>query len=87
MPFYGKLHDSLQFKYYFDNEDVASISYREFNVEVKDQYPTFTICLLGRLNGDIFKNNSFYGLQVILLRNHITAFFLVGHIIVVNLVT
>lgn len=31
---------SLQFQYYIDNEDLASISFREFNSKFKDQYPT-----------------------------------------------
>ena len=34
----------LQFKYYLDNDDLASISYRTFNKEEKDEYPTFSIC-------------------------------------------
>ena len=35
----------LQFNYYFNNDDVASISYRDFNEEEKDGYPTITLCL------------------------------------------
>ena len=35
----------LQFQYYFENEDQASISFRKFNSGTKDKYPTFTLCL------------------------------------------
>ena len=45
----------LQFNYYFNNDDVASISYRHFNEEEKDQYPTITLCLSDmKENGKIF---------------------------------
>ena len=46
----------LQFKHYLTNEDVASISYRRFNEEEKDEYPTISICLKN-LGGKIFKQN------------------------------
>ena len=36
----------LQFREYVRNEDNASIEYRNFNLEEKDQYPTFTICFI-----------------------------------------
>ena len=49
----------LQFDYYLQNEDLASISYRKFNSESKDQYPTFTICLLGS-SGGIFKESGVF---------------------------
>ena len=45
----------LQFKYYLDNKDLASISYRKFvKGENYRDYPTFTICLMAP-DGDIFK--------------------------------
>ena len=37
----------LQFKYYLNNEDLASISYQKFNNEEKDEYPTISICISG----------------------------------------
>ena len=37
----------LQFKYYLNNEDIASISYQKFNNEEKDEYPTISICISG----------------------------------------
>ena len=46
----------LQFMYYLSNEDLASISYQKFNKEEKDEYPIFSICLLG-YNGEIFKES------------------------------
>ena len=48
----------LQFLYFLDNEDVVSISYQKFNKEEKDEYPSFSICLVG-YKGEIFKS-SFY---------------------------
>ena len=45
----------LQFKYYLNNEDLASISYRKFNKEEKDEYPTISICLKND-QGRIFKH-------------------------------
>ena len=47
----------LQFKYYLDNEDLASISYRRFNNDENDEYPTFTICFNGISSGNIFKKS------------------------------
>ena len=50
----------LQFKYYRNNEDLASISYRRFNNDENDEYPTFTICFHGRKlfpMGNIFKKS------------------------------
>ena len=46
----------LQFKYYLNNEDLASISYRKFNTEEKDEYPTISICL-SNYGGHIFKQD------------------------------
>ena len=37
----------LQFKYYLNNDDIASISYQKFNSEKKDEYPTISICFSG----------------------------------------
>ena len=34
----------VQFSDYVKNEDTASIEYRKFNLEEKDQYPTYSIC-------------------------------------------
>ena len=45
----------LQFKYYLNNDDVASISYPHFNQAEKDEYPTVTLCLSDQHNnGKIF---------------------------------
>ena len=46
----------LQFKYYLNNDDLSSISYREFNDEEQDEYPIFSIGLLGS-EGQIFKQS------------------------------
>ena len=43
-----------QFKLYIHNEDSSSLSYRAFNHEEKDLYPTFSICLHSN-EGGIFK--------------------------------
>ena len=43
-----------QFKLYIHNEDSSSLSYRAFNQEEKDLYPTFSICLHS-IEGGIFK--------------------------------
>ena len=48
----------LQFLYFLDNEDVVSISYQKFNKEEKDEYPIFSICLVG-YKGEIFKESLF----------------------------
>ena len=34
----------LQLQNYLENEDLASITYRIFNAEKRDDYPTFTFC-------------------------------------------
>ena len=46
----------FQFQYYLNDEDSASISYRQFNKEEKDEYPAFSICLKGN-KGRIFKRS------------------------------
>ena len=43
----------LQLKNYLANEDLISMSYRRFNSEEKDEYPTLTICFDG-YRGAIF---------------------------------
>ena len=43
----------IQLSEYVKNEDNAFIEYRNFNLEEKDTYPTFTICFLG----DFFNND------------------------------
>ena len=49
----------LQFKYYLNNDDIASISYQHFNQAQKDEYPTITLCLSdGSRNGKIFDENN-----------------------------
>ena len=37
----------LQFKYYLSNEDVASISYKQFSDKKENKYPDFSISLYG----------------------------------------
>ena len=44
----------IQFREYVRNGDNASIEYRNFNLEEKDQYPTFTICFIFLERGDNF---------------------------------
>ena len=46
----------LQLEYYLNNEDMASISYRIFNDEEKDEYPSFSICFKG-IRGEIFNKS------------------------------
>ena len=46
----------LQYQKYMKNEDVSSISYRRFNIERRDVYPSFSICLYSSF-GMIFKQN------------------------------
>ena len=46
-----------QFWAYLSNQDSSSVSYRKFNVEEKDIYPTFSICLYSN-NGGILKQDS-----------------------------
>ena len=48
----------LQFSYYLSNGDLASISYRKFNTEEKDEYPTLTICLSNPTTGSILRNET-----------------------------
>ena len=48
---------TLQFQYFVSNDDIASISIRKFNLEPKDQYPTYTICLYGNYKGFIGPEN------------------------------
>ena len=46
----------FQFKYYFNDEDLLAITYRKFNAEEHDEYPTFSICVYG-VDGAIFKQS------------------------------
>lgn len=57
----------LQFKYYLNNEDLSSISYREFNDEEKDQYPIF------RDLKDKFSNNPMRFSSHTMSRGNLTA--------------
>ena len=47
----------LQLRYYLANEDLISMSYRHFNSEEKDEYPTLTICFNG-YQGAIFDGSN-----------------------------
>ena len=49
----------LQFLSFISNEDVASISYRHFNKEGRDEYPEFTLCLGSRHFYRIYKKGYF----------------------------
>ena len=42
----------LQLQNYLENEDLASITYRIFNAEKKDEYPTFTFCFSSEVTWD-----------------------------------
>ena len=46
----------LQFSRYVANGDVSIISFRTFNFEKQDTYPSYSMCLKG-LDGEIFKEN------------------------------
>ena len=46
----------LQFQAYFSNEDSSAVTYKEFTQDNMDLHPTFTICLFGGANGEIFRN-------------------------------
>ena len=48
-----------QFKLFVDNEDSSSISYRKFNDEDTDLYPTFSFCFDYGLDSKIFKERHF----------------------------
>ena len=49
----------LQFKYYLNNDDIASISYQHFNQAQKDEYPTITLCFTdGDRDAKIFDENN-----------------------------
>ena len=51
----------LQFKYYLSNEDLTSISYRQFDTKGIDQYPTYTICMsTGLQQGDWHNNKGIF---------------------------
>ena len=42
----------LQLQNYLENEDLVSITYRIFNAEKKDEYPTFTFCFSSEVPWD-----------------------------------
>ena len=46
----------LQFEAYFANEDSSGVTYKEFTQHNMNVHPTFTICLFGGENGEIFRN-------------------------------
>ena len=47
----------FQYKQYVDNQDLSSITYRKFHSNMKDIYPTFSICLYSSF-GMIFKQDT-----------------------------
>ena len=52
----------FQFKLYKTNEDSSSVSYRIFNAEHQDTYPSYTVCIQS-VYGDIFKKDNFLGID------------------------
>ena len=60
----------LQFKYYLNNEDMVSISYRIFNDQEQDEYPTFSICFGGTIGG--FVGNIFNQSHDVFSSNNVT---------------
>ena len=52
----------FQFKLYTTNEDSSSVSYRTFNAEHQDTYPSYTVCIQSAY-GDIFKKDNFLGVD------------------------
>ena len=46
----------VQFKNYISNEDVSVVSFRKFNSDIDDLYPSFSICMIGS-TGEIFKKD------------------------------
>ena len=44
----------VQFKNYISNKDLSVVSFRKFNSDIDDLYPSFSICLNG-ITGGIFK--------------------------------
>ena len=50
-----------QYLAYLKNEDSTSMTYRRFNEEQHDAYPTYTICIKS-LYGDIFRKEDFLGI-------------------------
>ena len=52
-----------QFLEYVKNQDSSSVSYRSFNEEEKDVYPTFSICLYSK-DGSILKDDmNYFGIK------------------------
>ena len=46
----------LQFSRYMANGDVSVVSFRKFNNEIQDTYPSYSLCFKGP-NGEIFKED------------------------------
>ena len=57
-----------QLNSYLRNEDSTSMSYRKFNDDFHDVYPTYTICIKS-LYGDIFRTDDFLGIPGSAYRN------------------
>ena len=55
----------LQFERYLQNGDVSTISFRTFNSDTRDIYPSFSMCLKG-LNGEIFRHT-----EIVSIWNHL----------------
>ena len=53
---FGLLFGYRQYQRYMNNHDISSISYRRFNSESKDAYPSYSICLYSSF-GMIFKQD------------------------------
>ena len=53
---FGLLLSYRQYQMYMNNHDISSISYRRYNSESKDDYPSFSICLYSSF-GMIFKRD------------------------------
>ena len=52
-----------QLKLYIDNEDSSSVSYRKFNDEENDLYPTFSFCFQASPSFEMFKDENFLGVE------------------------
>ena len=57
-----------QLNSYLRNEDSTSMSYRKFNEDFLDVYPTYSICIKS-LYGDIFRSDDFLGIPGKAYRN------------------
>ena len=52
-----------QFKSYIANEDSSSVSYRKFNDEATDLYPTFSFCFWFNDEKSMYKDENFLGVE------------------------